>query len=87
MHTVSNFPESAFSHSPSPLLISNMDINFPSTPNIESAYRRGADGALTAANQIEADKTEARKIIAKHAVDPLEMLHLGELTTFAESDY
>jgi len=47
---------------------------------LESAYQRGSKEAVTVADQIEADILEVRNIIANYAVEPLEMLHLGELT-------
>ncbi|CAF3640013.1 unnamed protein product [Rotaria socialis] len=43
---------------------------------LQAAYEQGAQSAITAATQIEADKLEARNIIANYAVEPLEMLHL-----------
>ncbi len=67
-----------FSRSPSPSSMSQRQFGFPSSSVIQSAYQHGSQAAFTAANQIEADKKEAQNIIANHAVDPLEMLHLGE---------
>ncbi|CAF3332681.1 unnamed protein product [Rotaria socialis] len=51
------------------------DVRFFDTA-LKSACEQGDQSASKAADQIEADKNEARQIIANHAVDPLEMLHL-----------
>ncbi|CAF3970368.1 unnamed protein product [Rotaria sordida] len=46
--------------------------------SLQLAYQRGAQSATSAADQIETDKMEVTNIIANYAVEPLEMLHLGE---------
>lgn len=43
------------------------------------AYERGALSATTTTKQIESDMIEVRNIIANYAMEPLELLHLGEL--------
>jgi hypothetical protein len=47
---------------------------------LHSAHQRGSKAATTAAEQIKADIQEVRNIIANYVVEPIEMLHLGELT-------
>jgi hypothetical protein len=49
---------------------------------LQSAYEVGSQLATTAAVQIVADKMEVVSIIANYAVEPSEMLHLGELNIF-----
>ncbi|CAF5110257.1 unnamed protein product, partial [Rotaria sp. Silwood1] len=46
---------------------------------LQAPYKRGTQSASTTADQIQADKMEVIHIIANYAVEPLEMLHLGEL--------
>jgi hypothetical protein len=51
----------------------------PQSSALQAPFKRGAEAASTAADQILANKREATHIIANYAVEPLEMLHLGEL--------
>ncbi|CAF5161169.1 unnamed protein product, partial [Rotaria sp. Silwood1] len=46
--------------------------------SLQSAYQQGVQSATSVGDQIEADKMEVTHIIANYAVEPLEMLHLGE---------
>jgi len=58
---------------------SNVSGSTLSPAALQSAYGEGAASATTVANQIVADKKEVVSIIANYAVEPSEMLHLGEL--------
>jgi hypothetical protein len=58
---------------------SNVSGSTLTTAALQSAYDEGAASATTVANQIVADKKEVVSIIANYAVEPSEMLHLGEL--------
>ncbi len=75
--TTSNSPSSTPSSKryPKPL-VSSSTIH---ESTLQLAYERGSKSAVTAVDQIAIDIQEVRYIIANYAVEPLEMLHLGEL--------